>query len=569
MNTRMPLGVDDFKEARTAYYLVDKTEMIAQLLDDHAKVTLFTRPRRFGKTLAMSMLEYFFSIEKKEETAHLFDGMAIDRAGARYMAERGRYPVIFLTLKGVQDMSWEGMYQSFLLFIRMEYQKHRKLLESVSWPAEDQEYIDRIIEGSASPQEYGISLLRLCGFLYRACGVPPIILLDEYDAPIQCAYDHGFYDKAISYFRTFYNNTLKSNPYLSFAVLTGVLRIAKESIFSGLNNLSVCSVLSHAYQDAFGFTEEDVNKLARDLALSAEQKKTMKEWYDGYSFGGVDIYNPWSVINYAAHGCRPMPYWVNTSGNSILKSLLPKQDETRAKTLEDLLQGGTVKTTVRESTIYETIGGNRSALYSMLLTTGYLTAASGPLSTYDRYALRIPNQEIREVYRSEILDHLADKVDQDRFYTLFEALLSGDAEEFEDELSYILLHVVSAFDAGGKENFYHGFMLGMTALFLGRDYTVESNRESGYGRFDLAIFPKEAGKAGVLMEFKAAENEEDLPAKAEEALRQIHEKEYDAAFTSRGVTKVWKYGIAFAGKRMAMKWNGGNDDSFLQHGKNG
>ena len=554
MNTRMPIGMDDFAKARKDYYVVDKTDMIRRLIDNHAEVTLFTRPRRFGKTMAMSMLDYFFSIEKKEETTHLFDGMAIDRAGEQYMAERGRYPVIFMTLKGVQNDTMPLLFESFQYLLQQEFGKHAYLLDKGILHGQEKRFFQSMLDRSGSMADCQVSLLELCKYLHRFYGVPPIILLDEYDAPIQCAYDHGFYDKAISYFRTWYNNTLKGNPWLSFAVLTGVLRIAKESIFSGLNNLSVCTVLSHSYQDAFGFTSEEVDKLAGDLSMTPEERETMKEWYDGYSFGGVDIYNPWSVISFAAGGCRPMPYWVNTSGNSILKKLLPRQDEARAKSLEGLLRGGTVKTTIRESTIYENIGENRSALYSMLLTTGYLTAASGPLSSYDRYALRIPNQEIREVYRSEILDHLAPHVDQDRFYTLFEALLSGDAEEFKEELSCILLHVVSTFDGGGKEIFYHGFMLGMTALFLGKNYIVESNRESGYGRFDLAIFPKEAGKAGVLMEFKAAEKEEDLPKKAEEALRQIREKAYDAAFTARGVGKVWKYGIAFAGKRVEMKY---------------
>lgn len=552
MNTRMPIGVDDFKEARKSYYLVDKTKMIAQLLDDHAKVTLFTRPRRFGKTMAMSMLDYFFSIEKKEETTHLFDGMAIDRAGEQYMAERGRYPVIFMTLKGVQDMTWDGLYASFKLFIQIEYQKHRKLLASLQWTAEDQGYIDRIIDGSASPQEYGMSLLRLCDFLFQAAGVPPIVLLDEYDAPIQCAYDHGFYDKAISYFRTWYNNTLKGNPHLSFAVLTGVLRIAKESIFSGLNNLKVCSVTTESYSDSFGFTPEEVEQMARDKGLSSRMEE-IRSWYDGYHFGSQEIYNPWSVVCFFDEG-ELGDYWIHTSGNAILQKLLPTTGAAEEENLLSLMRGGAVSVVLQESLIYSDIENHPDALYTLLLTTGYLTCMKKSRTFGGLLCdLAIPNREVGDAFRVEILNHLRRRMPLSRLVLLMEHLLHGEGEAFFKLLSEYTKELVSTYDGGNKESFYHGFLLGMTALLV-PDYTVESNRESGYGRFDLAIFPKEAGKAGVLMEFKAAEKEEDLPEKAEEALRQIREKAYDAAFTARGVEKVWKYGIAFSGKRVEMKY---------------
>lgn len=552
MNTRMPIGVDDFKEARTSYYLVDKTKMIAQLLDDHAKVTLFTRPRRFGKTLAMSMLDYFFSVEKKEDTVHLFDGMAIDRAGERYMKERGRYPVIFLTLKGVQNDTMPLLFESFQYVMQQEFEKHAYLLEKGVLTVQETLFYQKMLDQSGSMADYQVSLLELGKYLNRFYGVPPIILLDEYDAPIQCAYDHGFYDKAISYFRTFYNNTLKSNPYLSFAVLTGVLRIAKESIFSGLNNLKVCSVTTESYNDAFGFTPEEVEKMARDKGLSSRMGE-IRSWYDGYHFGSQEIYNPWSVVCFFDEG-ELGDYWIHTSGNAILQKLLPTAGAAEEESLLSLMRGGSVSVVLQESLIYNDIENHPDALYTLLLTTGYLTCVKKSRTFGGLLCdLAIPNREVGDAFRVEILNHLRRRMTLSRLVLLMEHLLHGEGEAFSKLLSEYTKELVSVYDGGNKESFYHGFLLGMTALLV-PDYTVESNRESGYGRFDLAIFPKEKGKAGVLMEFKAAEKEEDLPKKAEEALRQIREKAYDAAFTARGVKKVWKYGIAFSGKRVEMKY---------------
>ena len=552
MNTRMPIGVDDFAKVRRDYYMVDKTDMIRRLIDNHAEVTLFTRPRRFGKTLAMSMLDYFFSVEKKEDTAHLFDGMAIDRAGERYMKERGRYPVIFLTLKGVQNDTMPLLFESFQYVMQQEFEKHAYLLEKGVLTAQETLFYQKMLDQSGSMADYQVSLLELGKYLNRFYGVPPIILLDEYDAPIQCAYDHGFYDKAISYFRTFYNNTLKSNPYLSFAVLTGVLRIAKESIFSGLNNLKVCSVTTESYNDAFGFTPEEVEKMARDKGLSSRIEE-IRSWYDGYHFGSQEIYNPWSVVCFFDEG-ELGDYWIHTSGNAILQKLLPTAGAAEEENLLSLMRGGPVSVVLQESLIYSDIENHPDALYTLLLTTGYLTCMKKSRTFGGLLCdLAIPNREVGDAFRVEILNHLRRRMPLSRLILLMEHLLHGEGEAFFKLLSEYTKELVSTYDGGNKESFYHGFLLGMTALLV-PDYTVESNRESGYGRFDLAIFPKEAGKAGVLMEFKAAEKEEDLPEKAEEALRQIREKAYDAAFTARGVEKVWKYGIAFSGKRVEMKY---------------
>ncbi len=552
MNTRMPIGVDDFAKVRRDYYMVDKTDMIRRLIDNHAEVTLFTRPRRFGKTLAMSMLDYFFSVEKKEDTAHLFDGMAIDRAGERYMKERGRYPVIFLTLKGVQNDTMPLLFESFQYVMQQEFEKHAYLLEKGVLTAQETLFYQKMLDQSGSMADYQVSLLELGKYLNRFYGVPPIILLDEYDAPIQCAYDHGFYDKAISYFRTFYNNTLKSNPYLSFAVLTGVLRIAKESIFSGLNNLKVCSVTTESYNDAFGFTPEEVEKMARDKGLSSRIEE-IRSWYDGYHFGSQEIYNPWSVVCFFDEG-ELGDYWIHTSGNAILQKLLPTAGAAEEENLLSLMRGGPVSVVLQESLIYSDIENHPDALYTLLLTTGYLTCMKKSRTFGGLLCdLAIPNREVGDAFRVEILNHLRRRMPLSRLILLMEHLLHGEGEAFFKLLSEYTKELVSTYDGGNKESFYHGFLLGMTALLV-PDYTVESNRESGYGRFDLAIFPKEAGKAGVLMEFKAAEKEEDLPEKAEEALRQIKEKKYDTTFAARGIQNVWKYGIAFCGKRVEMKW---------------
>lgn len=552
MNKAMPIGVDDFKEVREKYYLVDKTDFIRQLIDVHSKVTLITRPRRFGKTLTMSMLEYFFSIDRKKDSQTLFQGLAIEKAGLDYMKHQNKFPVIFMTLKGVQNDTWIGTYKSFRLFVQKEFQKHDYVLQGNSLKPSEKNFYQRIMNLTADEEEYQVSLLNLSAYLYRYFGIKPIILIDEYDAPIQCAYEYGFYDTAISYFKSWFNNTLKSNESLNFAVLTGVLRIAKESIFSGLNNLDVCSVLRDKYSNVFGFTAEEVAKLAEDVG-KLDILPELKKWYDGYRFGNSEIYNPLSVVSYIDNQCIPKTYWMNTSNNVILRELLAHADYLRIKALRGLLHDVPVSVSLNEGVIYSQIGRDQSALYTMLLTTGYLTVAEDVPTSYDRYLLRIPNEEIKRVYGMEILNTIAEGVNRDTFDNLFDLLFTGQSEDFAYQLQEILLRFASTYDTANKESFYHGFLLGIAALFLGKEYTVESNRESGYGRFDLAIFPKDTSKAGVIMEFKAADEKEQLSDKASEALRQIEDKQYDAELTKRGIQCIWKYGIAFHGKHVYVK----------------
>ena len=552
MNVRMPIGVDDFKELRENYYFIDKTDFIRQLIDDHSKVTFITRPRRFGKTLTMSMLEYFFSIDKKEESKDLFHGLAIEAAGSSYMKHRGIYPVIFISLKDGQSPSWEQMLNFFSLFLRRLYLQYAYLMKADTLDECMKEDYHRIVNRQADQTEMAFALTRLMEMMQAYYGQPVILLLDEYDAPIQYAWDHGYYDQCIGFMRQFLSSALKTNRALDFAVLTGVLRVAKESIFSGLNNLSVCSVLSRKYSNILGFTPAETVPMAEDLGVEKKLPE-LRQWYDGYRFGTDDIYNPWSVINYMDNECTPMPYWVHTSGNYILKQLLSHADCLRIKELQGLLDGKTVTVSLNETVMYDQIEKDASALYTLLLTTGYLTIESASPTTYNRYSLRIPNEEIKQVYGQEILNTIAVGADRNTFDTLFDALFSGQEKDFEGRLQQILLRFASTYDTANKESFYHGFMLGISALFLDKQYIVESNRESGYGRFDIAIFPKDTQKAGVILEFKAADRTESLEEKAGEALRQIQDKQYEAEFAKRDIASLWKYGVAFCGKQVYVK----------------
>lgn len=553
MKKAMPIGIDDFGTLRQGYYFVDKTDFMRQLIDEHSAVTLLTRPRRFGKTLTMSMLEYFFSLQREKESRHLFDGLAIERAGTKYMAERGQYPVVFVTLKDTSALNWESMQAYFRLYISSLFSRYRYLEQSPTVPAELKQQFHDIVARKAMFSDISYALALLLTMLRQHHGKKVILLIDEYDAPIQQAWENGFYKECISFMKQMLGSVLKGNENLEFAVMTGVLRVAKESIFSDLNNLDVCSVLSTRYDDVIGFTPAEVKKMAEDLGME-DRLPEIKKWYDGYRFGRAEIYNPWSVVNFFRNG-EFGDYWVNASANGILRVLLEHVDAERIESLQDLLAGGTISVTLNERVIYEDIGRDKSALYTLLLTTGYLTAQSASHTRRNRYALRIPNDEIRDVYATEILNHLARGIDTDTFDDLFDYLFHGDSVRFARQLQKILLGMVSTFDAANKESFYHGFMLGLAALLQGSGYLVESNRESGYGRFDLAIFPKDTKRAGVIMEFKAAANENELADKAQEALHQIEEKAYDSEFQKRGIMNVWKYGIAFFGKKICVQAN--------------
>ncbi|MBR2214957.1 MAG: AAA family ATPase [Selenomonadaceae bacterium] len=552
----MPIGVDNFKALREKnYYFVDKTRFIKELLGGHSAVTLLTRPRRFGKTLTLSMLRYFFTLEKAEENRALFAGLDIEKAGEEYMREQGSRPVIFLTLKDVQQDSWAEELNSFRLFLSGLYNSYLYLQESAALSPTDRDFFATVLKRQATLAEMEATLANLCRYLYQHYGKKPLLLLDEYDAPIIASWEYGFYPECILFMKRLLGAALKTNDYLDFAVLTGVSRVSKESIFSDLNNLEVCSVLSLSYSDVLGFTTAEVTKLMEDNGVQ-DSLAELKKWYDGYNFGGVEIYNPWSVINFVKNGCTFKPYWLNTSGNVILRELLKRVDGERREELTKLVEFATVKAKVDEGVIYPEIRENANSLYMMLMTTGYLKAVKQyqDKRRRDWCLLKIPNLEVQTAYEQEILTHLIGRGGEVMLYNMLDAMTEGRAEAFQKYLRRVLRDMVSYHDTGEPEIFYHGLMMGLTVLMEG-DYRVKSNRESGYGRFDIAFFPVNIASPGVILELKAAKGitaAEDLQPFAEEALKQIDNKEYIAELTEQGVKEIWRYGVAFSGKLVCL-----------------
>ena len=551
----MPVGVDNFREMVSRdYYFVDKTNFIKELLDNKNKVTLITRPRRFGKTLAMRMLQEFFDINAAGRDT--FKGLNISRAGEKYIQHRGKYLVMFFSLKDIATGNYQDALRDLCGKISDLYAEYGFLAESPALNEREKEYFLSVYNIADHEQygrdKWGKSLKMLTVYLWKHYGVKTILLLDEYDAPIQHAWEDGYYEDIIRFMRQFYSEVLKGNDALEFAVLTGVLRVAKESIFSGLNNLKVCSVLSEAYSDVFGFTGEEVARMAADLQME-DKLPEIREWYDGYSFGGSEIYNPWSVIMYFDAKCKPAPYWVNTSGNGIIKYMLDRLDGRGREDLQSLMDGNTISKQVQEGIIYEEIGSNADDLYTMLLTTGYLKCTSSQDSLLGTYMdLQIPNLEILRLFTREIAQNFTGYRGVSDITNMMDEMLKGHAVLFEEDLNRILRNSVSYHDAANGESFYHGMMLGFCVL-LKDTHIVESNRESGYGRFDLALIPTDRRYYGVIMEFKRAADEGKKEEKALEALAQIEELSYIAEFQQRQIEKVWKYGIAFCGKKVCLR----------------
>lgn len=551
----MPVGVDNFREMVSRdYYFVDKTNFIRELLDNKNKVTLITRPRRFGKTLAMRMLQEFFDINAAGRDT--FKGLNISRAGEKYMQHRGKYPVIFFSLKDIATGNYQDALRDLCGKISDLYAEYGFLAESPALNEREKEYFLSVYNIADHEQygrdKWGKSLKMLTVYLWKHYGVKTILLLDEYDAPIQHAWEDGYYEDMIRFMRQFYSEVLKGNDALEFSVLTGVLRVAKESIFSGLNNLKVCSVLSEDYSDIFGFTGQEVARMAADLQME-DKLPEIRAWYDGYSFGGSEIYNPWSVIMYFDAKCKPAPYWVNTSGNGIIKYMLDRLDGRGREDLQSLMDGNAISKQVQEGIIYEEIGSNADDLYTMLLTTGYLKCTSSQDSLLGTYMdLQIPNLEILRLFTREIAQNFTGYRGVSDITNMMDEMLKGNAVLFEEDLNRILRNSVSYHDAANGESFYHGMMLGFCVL-LKDTHIVQSNRESGYGRFDLALIPTDRRYYGVIMEFKRAADEGQLEEKALEALAQIEELSYIAEFQQRQIEKVWKYGIAFCGKKVCLR----------------
>ena len=552
----MPVGIEDFGELiQRDYYFVDKTRFIRELLDSRGKITLITRPRRFGKTLTLSMLQYFFTLEHAEENRKLFAGLDVEKAGTQYMGEQGTRPVVFLTIKEVQAGKFSGMVAKLSEVLRKLYGQLEYLKDSESLSEQDRAYFMAVLNKAGTEETLQFALANLMGMLEKHHGKKPILLLDEYDAPILSAWENGYYKEGIDFMRGFLGSALKTNPSLGFAVLTGVTRVSKESIFSGLNNLRVCSVLSDAYCDIFGFTRQEAARLMEECGVG-DKLPELKRWYDGYRFGSQEIYNPWSVICYISEGCKFQRYWLNVSGNSILKVLLEHVDERRREELRQLLQlkEASVEALVDEGTIYSDIREDENALYMMLLTTGYLKSIETWQDRRGRWwcRLQIPNREVLLAYEDEILGKVVGRGNRVTLFEMLDAMTEGKVERFQKSLGKILKDSVSYHDTAQPESFYHGLILGFSVL-MEDEYRVESNRESGYGRFDIAFFPLKDGAPSVILELKSARSEEAMEEKAKEALHQIEEKAYLTELAQQGVTEVWKYGIAFCGKRVWME----------------
>lgn len=543
----LPVGISDYRVASTEYYYVDKTQMIKDFLDERPAVSLFTRPRRFGKTLNMDMLRTFFE-KTEEDTACYFTDKKIWACGQKYREYQGKYPVIFISFKDVKKETWQETYEQICQIIRLEFKRHEEL--SVSRNNGDYDFYEKVILERATRAEMESSLLMLSKMLHEYHGTAPVIIIDEYDTPIQQGHMCDFYDKIVLFMRNLFSGGLKDNRHLSFGFLTGILRVAKESIFSGLNNLRVNSVLDDKYSEYFGFTPEEVREIAS--YYHAEDKyEELCGWYDGYHFGRSEIFNPWSVINYFSNGCQARAYWQSTGNNEVIGEVLAGADREICDKLRELMQGESFLTYVDTGVIYPEVQENPSSVFSFLLMAGYLNALTCEVSFGGDFMCRValPNREISYVYQKEIMQRFSRILPQSIAIPIQEAIFAGDAAKLKEYLRKILLRSVSSFDAAG-ENFYHGFMLGLCTL-LG-DVYLTSNRESGDGRYDIQMKPRTNRFPGVLIELKAAKNctPEKLRGLSAEALNQINRKNYDEEMRRDGVTDIVKYGVAFCGKNV-------------------
>lgn len=548
----LPVGVSDYRLASAEYYYIDKTMMLKDFIDERPMVTLFTRPRRFGKTLNMDMLRTFFE-KTNEDTSKYFKDKKIWKQGEYYRSFQGKYPVIFITLKDVKHNSWDNTFANIGSIISSEYCRHSDLSKSPKLDKKQKDFYDKMVSEKFSAVDLERSLLYLSEMLKKHYGEGAVIIIDEYDTPIQSGHTSGFYDDVIAFMRNLLSGCFKDNKSLAFGFLTGILRVAKESIFSGLNNLTINSVLDNKYSEYFGFTANEVKEMA--AYYSAPDKfDEVCEWYDGYRFGKTDIFNPWSVINYFSNDCEPRAFWLSTGSNDIIGEIIKEADNEIYERLSSLVNGGSFTTYIDTSVIYPQIKNNPSSIYSFLLMAGYLKVVKSSVSISGDFMCEValPNKEISLVYRKEILQKLENLIPQATAIAVEEAIFSGNGEKLRDIISNFLIQSVSAFDAAG-ENFYHGFMLGVCALF-GNSY-VTSNRESGDGRYDIALSPKVSNLPGIIIELKAEKNcnENKLQELAKTALKQINDKKYDTELKLKGVKTIYKYGVAFSGKHVAVE----------------
>ena len=554
----LPIGESDYRKACSNYYYVDKTMMLKEILDERPVVSLYTRPRRFGKTLNMSMLRVFF--EKTEgDTSVYFREKKIWGCGKEYRDHQGKYPVVYLSFKDVKADSWEETYRKIRLLIAAEFRRHHELSSSSQLDAFERQKFACLASETADKVDYESSLSFLMLFLHKHHGVAPIVIIDEYDTPIQQGHLHGFYDTVTFFMRNFFSAGLKDNDHLSFGFLTGILRVAKESIFSGLNNLKVYSVLEDRYSEYFGFTPDEVQEMAAYYD-AAEKYQELCDWYDGYRFGHTEIFNPWSVISYFDNDCVPRAFWQSTSSNDVIHEVLSAATPDILENLERLLRGESFATHIDTSIIYPRVKDSPSSVYSFLLVAGYLKAISCDNSYGDDVIcdVALPNKEVSFVYSKEILSQFRSIVPESAVVSIRTAIHKMDVKTLQTSLEQFLLQTISFHDAA-SEAFYHGLVLGLCAMLDGK-YRLSSNREAGTGRFDIQLLPLKKQLPGILIELKAEKDcsERQLEALASRALQQIEDRSYDTEMLAQGITALLKYGIAFSGKKVRIcadsKW---------------
>lgn len=564
MKKALPIGIEDFKELVTDdYFYVDKTLFIKELLDLKGKVNLFTRPRRFGKTLNLSMLKYFFedtgSQEKNAYHTSLFQGMKIMGAGSEYTGQMGKYPVINLSLKSAKQDTFDSAYFKLKEEIAEEFKRHAFILKSDKFPESEKEKFQEIAEGKAEYDVYSGSLKFLSKCLYTVTGEETIFLLDEYDVPLENAYFAGFYDQMVGFIRSLFESALKTNLYLKFAVITGCLRISKESIFTGLNHLNIISVLDKRYSEHFGFTEAEVRQAM--IYYERECRFTdMKEWYDGYLFGDTEVYNPWSVIKFlydlgADVNAFPRPYWINTSSNDIIKNMIMRADRETKGQIEMLLAGIPMDIQVHEEITYGDIYENGENLWNFLYFTGYLTKADEYFKdSAIHLKVRIPNAEVKTLYQNTILNWFRENIKKRDFRELYQAMEEGDTAKMGEILGEQLLSTISFYDSA--ENFYHGFLAGI--LSQSEAYLVKSNRESGNGRSDLMVKSPSLRGRTFIIEVKVSDCIDALEADAQKAVDQIAERGYMEELRMEGYRNIDCYGISFFRKDCEVRYGGKN-----------
>ena len=541
---RIGIGLSDFKELiEEDFYYFDKTKFIDEIVKDGAKVKLFARPRRFGKTLNMSMLKYFFDIKKADENKKLFKNLYIEKTDS--FKEQGQYPVVFLSLKDLKAITWEEMERKIIITLSDFFSEYEYLLNELTGVSF--ENLKNIIYKKSTIDDLTTTLKFLTKILYEKYNKKVVVLIDEYDSPLVSAYINGYYNKAKNFFKTFYSTVLKDNSYLQMGVLTGIIRVIKAGIFSDLNNLRTYTILSDDYTDSYGLTEEEVEKSLKDYGIEAEISK-VKDWYDGYKFGDSEVYNPWSIINFLRFK-ELRAYWVDTSGNDLINDVLKKMTKDTVKALEKLFDGEGLRQNISgTSDLSKLLDENE--LWELLLFSGYLTIEEKV--DQKNYILRLPNKEVKELFKDSFLEKYFGR--GNKLSDLMEALTENRIEDYEESLQEILLTSVSYNDTKkGNEAFYHGLIMGM-GLYLEGEYITKSNIESGLGRYDFLIEPKNKSKRAFIMEFKSTDSVEKLEEVSKEALKQIEDKKYDISLKQNGVKEITYIGIAFCGKEIKISF---------------